>query len=83
MVIAQADYSKFASGINIQYSKDDGKTWELLKSQVRKEGIAKDTLKWCFQDELPGVVPAGSKVAFKVLDYDKKYQAISPFVTFN
>jgi hypothetical protein len=81
-MVVKCDYSKFASGLNFQLSKDSAKTWELIVSKVRKEGIEKDTLEWDPINDLPGDVPVGKPVKIRVIDYNKTHFAISKDFTF-
>lgn len=81
-IIAESDYSKFASGVRVNFSLDTGKTWEFMADKVKKDGITKDTLVWSFNTEMPGVVLPGAKVMFQVSEYNKKYFQNSPLVTF-
>ena len=81
-VIAECDYSKFASGINVDFSVDSSKTWNLIQSRVRKEGVQKDTLKWVPSIDHPGMVAAGPGVLVQVYDYNKKFVAKSGFFFF-
>ena len=80
-VIAKSDYSKFSSGLNYQLSTDSSKTWHLMKANVRKDGIALDTLMWDPVNDPPGDVPAGKPLLIRVIDYDKKHFAISNYFT--
>jgi hypothetical protein len=81
-MVVKCDYSKFSSGLNFQLSKDTAKTWELIVSKVRKEGIAQDTLEWDPINDLPGDVPVGKPVKIRVIDYNKTHFAISKDFTF-
>jgi hypothetical protein len=80
LVITQSDYSKFTSGLNFNYSIDSGKTWNFLPSLPRggRTGIVKDTLAWVAGADV-GVLAAGQGVSVQVLDYNKKFIAISGF----
>lgn len=80
-IIAQCDYTKFASGLNIKFSNDSSKSWIPVKSLVRKEGMDKDTLRW-----EPGVdrdldLKAGMRILLQISDYDKKYIVTSGYIT--
>jgi hypothetical protein len=81
-IIAECDYSKFTSGLNIQYSLDSSKTWVLIESLVRKEGNQKDTLDWLPNEAIPGEIQPGRGVMLRVIDYGKKYFAISGYIFF-
>lgn len=80
-VIVKSDYSKFTSGLNYQLSVDSSKNWQLMKANVRKEGVALDTLIWDPVNDSPGDVSAGKPLLIRVIDYDKKYFAISKYFT--
>lgn len=80
-IIVKCDYSKFSSGLNYQLSMDSSKTFVLMKANVRKEGVALDTLDWDPVNDTPGSVPAGKPLLFRVIDYNKKHFAISAYFT--
>lgn len=80
-IIVRSDYSKFTSGLNYQLSVDSSKTWVLMKANVRKEGVALDTLDWDPVNDTPGSVPAGKPLLIRVIDYGKKQFAISAYFT--
>jgi hypothetical protein len=52
-----------------------------MKANVRKDGIALDTLMWDPVNDPPGDVPAGKPLLIRVIDYDKKHFAISNYFT--
>lgn len=81
-VVTESDYSKFTSGITFNFSADSSKTWILIKSLVRKEGMEKDTLLWVPAEDSPGEVVPGGQVRFQVYDYSKKYETKSGYITF-
>jgi hypothetical protein len=81
-MIVKCDYSKFTSGLNYQASIDSAKTWLLIKSLPRKEGIALDTLVWDPLFDPPGEIPLGKPVLIRIIDYDKAYFTISKYFTF-
>lgn len=80
-IIVRSDYTKFTSGLNYQLSMDSSKTWVLMKANVRKDGVALDTLDWDPVNDTPGSVPAGKALLFRVIDYNKKHFAISAYFT--
>jgi hypothetical protein len=80
-IIVRSDYSKFTSGLNYQLSVDSSKNWVLMKANVRKDGIALDTLDWDPVNDTPGSVPAGKPLLFRVIDYNKKHFAVSAYFT--
>jgi hypothetical protein len=80
-IIVKSDYSKFTSGLHYQLSSDSSKTWELMHANVKKDGIALDTLIWDPVNDAPGSVPAGKPLLFRVIDYGKKNFAISAYFT--
>lgn len=75
--IVKADYNRFSSGLNYQLSTDGGKTYKLMFANVRKEGVALDTLDWDPVNDPPGDVAAGQPLQVRVIDYDKKHYVIS------
>lgn len=81
-IITECDYTRFASGITIRFSPDSAKTWQIIRSLVRKEGKEKDTLAWIPQEEHPADVAAGTRLLFEVYDYSRKFITQSGYVTF-
>lgn len=81
-VVTESDYTKFTSGITFNFSADSSKTWLLIKSLVRKEGLEKDTLLWVPAEDSPGEVVPGRQVRIQVYDYSKKYETKSGYITF-
>jgi hypothetical protein len=81
-MVVKCDYSKFASGLNFQLSSDSSKTWRLMKSLPRKEGVALDTLNWDPIADSPGDVEPGKPVLIRVIDYNKQHFTISKYFTF-
>ena len=80
-IIVRSDYSKFTSGLNYQLSVDSSKNWVLMKANVRKDGVALDTLDWDPVNDTPGSVPLGKPLLFRVIDYNKKHFTISAYFT--
>ncbi|MDB5105915.1 MAG: hypothetical protein JWP91_3604 [Fibrobacteres bacterium] len=81
-IITKSDYTRFTSGITINYSIDSAKSWQLIKSKVRKEGIQMDTLSWIQSEDSPDIT-AGPGVMLQVYDYTKKFPAKTGFFTFH
>lgn len=80
-VVTRSDYTRFTSGITINYSIDSAKTWQLIQSKVRKEGVQMDTLEWVPSEQSPDIT-AGPGVMLQVYDYTKKFPAKTGFFFF-
>ena len=70
-IIVESDYSKFGGGVSVDYSPDSSKTWYLIESFNRKDGVARDTLKWFARET--GDVAAGSSILLKAYDYEDDF----------
>ena len=80
LIIMESDYSRFSSGINVSFSSDSGKKWDLVLSKKAKSGVARDTVGWA--PGLEGAVTAGQTIQFKAYDYGSAFSDISGFVHF-
>jgi hypothetical protein len=81
-IVTKTDYTKFTSGITINYSIDSAKTWQLIQSKVRKEGVQTDTLVWTPSVDSPDIT-VGPGVMLQVYDYAKKYPTKTGYFFFN
>jgi hypothetical protein len=70
-IIVESDFTRFGGGVSVAYSPDTSKTWYLIESVSRKQGVARDTLRWIAQES--GDVANGSSILLRVYDYEKDF----------
>lgn len=80
-IIVESDYSKFGGGVSVDYSPDSSKTWYLIESFSRKDGLARDTLRWFAKET--GDVAAGSSILLKAYDYDEDFSMTTGSIQFS
>jgi hypothetical protein len=81
-IIVESDFSRFSSGITLEYTLDSAKTWEFIRSLSRKEGLVQDTLPWAPGLDFPDALGDGRGVMVRVFDYDREFADRTGFFHF-